>query len=181
MTRKQRRRAWGSITEAKRGKKCILRWQENTPCGRKRKTKTVYGTYREACTELDRIHVERANDNPVPTIAQAYGTWLEPSMEALVAAGTLAPNTRNLVTRSWANYVGPTCGTMPVDQLRPVHLQEWLLTLSAATADTAGCPYISICNSWQVIWVLTVTDQDVGWGKILLLRGRDSSVSICNS
>lgn len=35
MTRKQRRRAWGSIIEAKRGKKYILRWQENTPCGRK--------------------------------------------------------------------------------------------------------------------------------------------------
>ena len=77
MTRKQRRRAWGSITEVKRGKKCILRWQENTPCGRKRPTKTVYGTYREACTELDRIHVERTEDNPVPTIAQVYGTWLE--------------------------------------------------------------------------------------------------------
>lgn len=45
-------------------------------------------------------------------------------MAAQVAAGTLAPNTRNLVTRSWANYVGPTWGTMPVDQLRPVHLQE---------------------------------------------------------
>lgn len=137
MTRKQRRRAWGSITEAKRGKKYILRWQENTPCGRKRKTKTVYGTYREACVELDRIHVERADDKPVPTIAQAYGTWLEPTMAAQVAAGTLAPNTRSLVTRSWANYVGPTWGSMPVDQLRPVHLQEWLLTLPAATADTA--------------------------------------------
>lgn len=137
MTRKQRRRAWGSITEVKRGKKYILRWQENTPCGRKRKTKTVYGTYREACTELDRIHVERADDKPVPTIAQACGTWLEPTMAAQVAAGTLAPNTRSLVTRSWANYVGPTWGSMPVDQLRPVHLQEWLLTLPAATADTA--------------------------------------------
>lgn len=137
MTHKQRRRAWGSITEVKRGKKYILRWQENTPCGRKRKTKTIYGTYREACTELDRIHVERTDDNPVPTIAQAYGTWLEPTMAAQVAAGTLAPNTRNLVTRSWANYVGPTWGSMPVDQLRPVHLQEWLLTLPAATADTA--------------------------------------------
>ena len=53
MTRKQRRRAWGSITEAKRGKKYILRWQKNTPCGRKRKTKTVYATYREACAEID--------------------------------------------------------------------------------------------------------------------------------
>lgn len=137
MTRKQRRRAWGSITEVKRGKKYILRWQENTLHGRKRKTKTVYGTYREACTELDRIHVERTDDNPVPTIAQAYGTWLEPTMAAQVAAGTLAPNTRNLVARSWANYVGPTWGSMPVDQLRPVHLQEWLLTLPAATADIA--------------------------------------------
>lgn len=77
MTRKQRRRAWGSITEAKRGKKYILRWQENTPRGRKRKTMTV------------------------------YGTWLEPTMAAQVAAGTLAPNTRSLVTRSWPNYVGP--------------------------------------------------------------------------
>ena len=137
MTRKQRRRAWGSITEAKRGKKNILRWQENTPCGRKRKTKTVYGTYREACTKLDRIHVERADDKPVPTITQAYGTRLEPTMAAQVAAGTLAPNTRSLVTRSWANYVSPTWGSMPVDQLRPVHLQEWLLALPAATADTA--------------------------------------------
>ena len=89
MTRKQRRRAWGSITEAKRGKKYILRWQENTPRGRKRKTMT------------------RADDKPVPTIAQAYGTWLEPTMAAQVAAGTLAPNTRSLVTRSWPNYVGP--------------------------------------------------------------------------
>ncbi len=58
-------------------------------------------------------------------------------MAAQVAAGTLAPNTRNLVTRSWANSVGPTWGSMPVDQLRPVHLREWLLTLPAATADTA--------------------------------------------
>lgn len=94
MTRKQRRRAWGSITEAKRGKKYILRWQEKRLWGRKRKTKTV------------------------------YDTWLEPTIAAQVAASTLAPNTRNLVTRSWTNYVGPAWGSMPVDQLRPVRLQE---------------------------------------------------------
>lgn len=48
----------------------------------------MYGTYREACAELDRIHVERADDKPVPTIAQAYGTWLEPTMAAQVAVGS---------------------------------------------------------------------------------------------
>lgn len=137
MTRRKTRRAWGSVTEVQRGRKYVLRWMENTPGGRKRKTKTVRGTYREACMELDRIHVERADDKPVPTISQAYETWLIPTMAAQVEAGTLARNTRDLVLRSWRNYVGPQWGKMPVDQLRPVQLQEWLLTLPAATADTA--------------------------------------------
>lgn len=48
MTKKQRRRVWGSVTEMRRGKKYVLRWMQNTPQGRRRKTKTVYGTYREA-------------------------------------------------------------------------------------------------------------------------------------
>lgn len=137
MTKKQRRRVWGSVTEMRRGKKYVLRWMQNTPQGRRRKTKTVYGTYREACAELDRIHVEHADDAPVPTIAKAYETWLVPKMAAQVEAGTLAPNTRDLVLRSWKNYVGPRWGAMPVDQLRAVELQDWLLTLPAATADTA--------------------------------------------
>lgn len=133
MTKKQRRRIWGSVTEMRRGKKYVLRWMQNTPQGRRRKTKTVYGTYREACAELDRIHVEHADDAPVPTIAKAYETWLVPKMAAQVEAGTLAPNTRDLVLRSWRNYVGPRWGAMPVDQLRAVELQDWLLTLFAAS------------------------------------------------
>lgn len=52
MTKKQRRRVWGSVTEMRRGKKYVLRWMQNTPQGRRRKTKTVYGTYREACAVL---------------------------------------------------------------------------------------------------------------------------------
>ena len=135
MTKKQRRRVWGSVTEMRRGKKYVLRWMQNTPQGRRRKTKTVYGTYREACAELDRIHVEHADDAPVPTIAKAYETWLVPKMAAQVEAGTLAPNTRDLVLRSWKNYVGPRWGQAPVDQLRAVELQDWLLTLPASIAD----------------------------------------------
>ena len=91
MTKKQRRRVWGSVTEMRRGKKYVLRWMQNTPQGRRRKTKTVYGTYREACAELDRIHVEHADDAPVPTIAKAYETWLVPKMAAQVEAGRSPP------------------------------------------------------------------------------------------
>lgn len=42
MPRKKQRRAWGSVTEIKRGKKYVLRWMEDTPEGRNRKTRTVY-------------------------------------------------------------------------------------------------------------------------------------------
>ena len=137
MTRRKTRRAWGSVTEAKRGKKYVLRWMENTPEGRKRMTRTVHGTYREACMELDRIHVERADDKPVPTIAKAYATWLLPSMAAQVEAGKLSQSSLGQYTRSWTNYIEPRWGASPVDQLRAVELQEWLLTLSERTAKTA--------------------------------------------
>lgn len=55
MTARARRRSWGSVTEATRGKKCVIRWMENAPKGRMRRSKTILGTYREACLELYRI------------------------------------------------------------------------------------------------------------------------------
>ena len=67
MTKKQRRRVWGSVTEMRCGKKYVLRWMQNTPQGRRRKTKTVYGTYREACAELDRIQ-DSLNGRPRKTL-----------------------------------------------------------------------------------------------------------------
>lgn len=137
MTWRKTRRAWGSVTEIQRGKKYVLRWMENTPEGRKRKTRTVRGTYREACMELDRIHVERADDKPVPTIAKAYETWLLPSMGAQTEAGKLAASSMDLYVKSWGNYIAPRWGSTPVDQLRAVDLQEWLLTLPEKPAKTA--------------------------------------------
>ena len=78
---KARRRAWGSVTEAARGKKYVLRWVENTPSGRKRRSRTVYGTYREACNELAKIQATRCDERAMPTVGQLYESrylpWLE--------------------------------------------------------------------------------------------------------
>ena len=87
MTKKQRRRVWGSVTEMRRGKKYVLRWMQNTPQGRRRKTKTVYGTYREACAELDRIHVEHADDAPRAHHSQGLRDVAVPKMAAQVERG----------------------------------------------------------------------------------------------
>lgn len=72
MPRKARRRAWGSVTEAARGKKYVLRWVENTPQGRRRRSRTVYGTYREACSELAKIQATRCDERAMPTVGQLY-------------------------------------------------------------------------------------------------------------
>ena len=81
MPRKARRRAWGSVTEMTRGKKYVLRWMENTPSGRKRRSRTVYGTYREACNELAKIQATRCDERAAPTVGQLYEArylpWLE--------------------------------------------------------------------------------------------------------
>lgn len=135
MTKRTRRRPWGSITEVTRGKKYILRWTQNTPTGRKRLTRTVYGTYAQANLELERLHVEHADDNPSPTIRHAYEQWVLPTLNAEYENGEISKSTYTAVTGTWRLHVAPKWGSTPVDALRAVDLQEWLLTLALGQAS----------------------------------------------
>ena len=129
-----RRRQWGSITEVKRGRKYVLRWTQNTPTGRKRLTKTFYGTRAQANLELERIHVERADDRPSPTIRQAYEQWVLPTLNAEYENGIVSRSTYAAITGTWRRHIEPKWAAMPVDQLRAVELQEWLLALGLGQA-----------------------------------------------
>lgn len=137
MTRRTRRRSWGSITEITRGKKYVLRWTQNTPKGRKRLTKTVYGTYAQANLELDRIHVKHAQDSPTPTVRQAWELWALPTMQARIENQTITPRSVDQYAVWWRVHVEPRWGDTPVDALRAVDLQEWLLTLTKSQARGA--------------------------------------------
>ena len=105
MPRKARRRAWGSVTEAARGKKYVLRWVENTPQGRRRRSRTVYGTYREACNELAKIQATRCDQRAAPTVGQLYEArylpWLERKYD-----GSESGTPKN-DQRAWKNYCAP--------------------------------------------------------------------------
>lgn len=137
MTARARRRSWGSVTEVTRGKKYVIRWVENTPRGRMRRSKTIWGTYREACLELDKKHVEHADDTPTPTIGRAYDMWVVPVLEHRVEMGTLAPSSYKILKRAWKDSVEPRWHDVPVDQVRAVDMQEWLLTLNRGKAQAA--------------------------------------------
>lgn len=137
MPRKQRRRAWGSITEAMKGKKYVLRWVENTSRGRRRCSETFYGTYREASARLDQIHVSHSDDRPVPTVGQASDMWYVPWLNRRVADKKTKEGTRTEYMRMLDDVVLPRWGNTPVDSLAPVDIQEWLLTLRANEASIA--------------------------------------------
>ncbi len=134
--RKRRRRAWGSITEAEPGRKYVIRWVENTPEGRRRRSHTFRGTYAEACLWLDRKHVECADagDRPVPTVGAAYEMWYRPWLDRRVAEGKAKAGTRRAYSSAWDHAVEPRWGKVPVDSVQPIDVQEWLLGLPSGTA-----------------------------------------------
>lgn len=136
MPRKKRRRSWGSITTVSKNKH-VLRWVENTPEGRKRRSRTVECTYKEACFELSRLEVERSDDRPVPTIGEAYRMWYVPWIERRVKDGHAKANTRDAYAICWRNVVAPRWDSVPVDSVQPAKAQEWLLTLSVGNANHA--------------------------------------------
>ena len=133
MPRKARRRAWGSVTEAARGKKYVLRWVENTPQGRRRRSRTMYGTYREACNELAKIQATKCDERAVPTIGSLfearYLPWLERRYE------DSASNTKSLYLRAWKNHCEPKWARVPIDQVKPLDVQEWLDGINELLTD----------------------------------------------
>ena len=122
-----RRRSFGSVTEIQRGKKYVCRWVENTDTGRKRRSKTVHGTYREACRFLSLKEIEVGDQKRVPTFAEAWSAWMLPEFEQRVADGTFSPRTLAATKYTWKG-VAARFGSTPLDKVRVLDVQEWLLT-----------------------------------------------------
>lgn len=124
--RAMQRRSFGSITEVRRGEKYIARWVENTDRGRRRLSKTILGSRRDASAFLARKELEHGSERRVPTIGEAYEMWYLPWLER----SDLSENTRKLYDRAWKGYVAPAWADCPVDAVRPIDVQRWLLSLT---------------------------------------------------
>lgn len=135
MTRKRQRRAFGSITEIIRGKKYVCRWIENTDNGRRRCSKTIYGTYKEAGLFLSKKQVEVGDENRVPTMQEAYTIWFVPWVERQLESKKLRNETAEQYRVIWKNHIGPRFGASCIDKIKPFDVQRWLLTLSPTTAS----------------------------------------------
>lgn len=135
MTARARRRSWGSVTEITRGKKYVIRWMENTPRGRMRRSKTIWGTSMDASRELALREVAHSTERRVPTIGEVYELWYLPWLERRLSSGKIKPNTHLAYTSVWANVIAPRWSNVPIDSIRPQEFQDWLLEQNKGNAN----------------------------------------------
>ena len=132
----RRRSTWGSNTDAGGGYRRLRYWaDERDGRGYVRHSKTIKGTRRQGDEELARLLVAHSQDRPVPTVRQAYETWWLPEARAKVAAGKLTERTLVNYQSRWTAHVCPALGDMPVTDVRPRVIRDWLQGMSAGVAN----------------------------------------------
>lgn len=136
--RSRRRDSWGSITyDAKKRVGYIRYWASTDERGYRRHCKTVHGTRHEVEEERARLLIEFGKDRPTPSVRYVWETWCMPDMERLVEDGDMAPLTLRQHEKSWRIYIAPRWADTALDQVRPLQIQQWILTMGASPAGAA--------------------------------------------
>lgn len=87
-----------------------------------RHSETVYGTRKQADEVLAQRRIEHSQDKPVPTLRQAYETWLLSEMEDKLKRGELRASTYTMYIRYWNCRVKPVFGNLPVSAIKPADI-----------------------------------------------------------
>lgn len=112
-----------------------LRWHEDTPEGRKRRSETVYGTRREAELRMAEIHTTVGKSyGGTPTVAECYERWWLPEAKARLEEGSLSKSSFVNFESHWKNHVGKKWGDVPIDKIRKDAIVDWLQGMTAGTA-----------------------------------------------
>lgn len=136
MRGRKRRSSWGSIDSVSPDKH-VIRYMEASPGGRRRRSKTFYGSRKGAELELARLRVLNDVEGAPPvTFSVAWATWVEPWIEKSVAAGKLSRNTERMYRSSWKPCEERWGGTA-VGAPKPMEVQAWLDPMSKEQARSA--------------------------------------------
>lgn len=138
MVRRKRRDSWGSITyDAARKVGYIRYWASTDDRGYMRHCKTVHGSRQDVDEERARLMIEHGRERPMPTVRHAWETWCYPDILRMVEDGDMSHLTEKSYEKSWRLYVGPRWSETPLDQVRPLQIQQWILTMGASPAEGA--------------------------------------------
>jgi integrase len=157
------KRAFGSIY-SKSEDRHQLRWSERGV----RRTETVRGTLADAEARLDEIEREAAaRAGRTMTVDEFWRTMYWPD-----ASASLAPSTLRAYRDVYASAVRPAFGDVPMDSLRGLDVQRWLLSMPYGTARHARA-VLSAVYSRAVAWDV-VSDNPLA--RRYRLPGRETAV-----
>lgn len=138
MPRKRIRSTWGSNEDAGNGRRRLRYWADlHDGRGYVRHSMTIVGSRRDGDEALARLRVEHSADRPTPTLRQAWEAWYLPEVEDRVASGDLAPHTAEIYRSIWRAHIAPEWGDVPVTDIRPLGVQQWLSALTTSRAQKA--------------------------------------------
>lgn len=133
---RRKRSTWGSVTNLGGGT-YRLRWLEDTPEGRKRRSETIRNTTRKkADHRLAEIRLS-VRESPTPTVEEIWRRYVLPGYKADLEAKRKALRTVDTYMNVWEHVVKPRWSHVPVGKLRAIDVQEWMLTLAGGTARPA--------------------------------------------
>lgn len=132
MGRRRKRSSWGTLTEVRRGV-WRIRWREDTPQGRVRRSETFHGTRREAERRLAELRVA-TQETPSPLVGYIWSRHVLPALRASVERGTLRAQTLSQYESEWRCHVGPRWAEVPVTEVLAIDVESWLWGLTHATA-----------------------------------------------
>lgn len=128
------RASWGSNKPARRKGYRTLRYWADLHDGRgyMRHTMTVEGSKRDGDRKLAELRLLHGEDKPVPTLRECVERWYIPDMDRL------STNTRKMYRSTINSRIFPRWGDVPVTDIRPVEIQEWLLSMTESQAKLAS-------------------------------------------
>ena len=138
MARKKRRSAWASILEVEPGARYRIRYWAKGPDGDyRRRSETVRGSRKDAEKRRAELMLDHSDDAPCPTVRQAWEQWCLPDLRSLRESGDFAPLSVRAHETAWRLHVEPTWGSVQLDAVRPLQVQQWLSGLTRSQAQTA--------------------------------------------
>ena len=127
------RSAWGTVERVRDGVWRLRYWADaHDGRGYARHSETVRGTRRDAWDVLAARHVAHGQDSPTMTLGECAERFWRPECADRLARGDLRPKTLENYENIWRRHVAPRWGDVPVAEIDPLELQEWLLTKTEA-------------------------------------------------
>lgn len=83
------------------------------------------------------LRVLHGHDAPCPTVETCWTRWYLPDRERMVEQGDLAPQSLIQYRSTWRRHIQQRWADTPVDQIKPLDVQQWLLGLKRVAAEAS--------------------------------------------